>query len=171
MNAPTVTAPFLAAALMLGVAGLAKLIRPDDTARALRAAGSPLGRRAVRVGSVVEIAVCVVAFVLPGAVSGALVALSYAAFTTFVVAARWKGWPLSSCGCFGRPDTEPTYAHAAVNAAAAAIAIWWAQLARGRLGPLFVHQPWHGAPLGLLVVVIAGLAYMVWTKPVARVGP
>jgi hypothetical protein len=168
LNAPVVTAPFLAAALMLGLAGLAKLIRPNDTAKALQAAGITLGRSAVRAGSAAEVLVCVLALVVPGAFSGALVALSYAAFTTFVVMARLKGWPLSSCGCFGRPDTKPTYAHAALDTGALAVAAWWAVVARGHLGRLFFHEPWHGAPLGLLVAVIGGLAYLVWTKPGAR---
>jgi hypothetical protein len=168
VNAPAITAPFLAAALMLGLAGLAKLIRPNDTAKALQAAGMALGRSAVRAGAVAEVVVCVLALVVPGAFSGALVALSYAVFASFVVTARLKGWPLSSCGCFGRPDTAPTYTHAALNAAALAVAAWWSVVARGHLGRLFFHQPWHGAPLGLLVAVIAGLAYLVWTNPAAR---
>ena len=87
-----------------------------------------------------------------------------------VVLALRRGWALASCGCFGRPDTPPKVAHAVLNAAAAASAVWWATAWSGRgglrhLGRLFVHQPWHGAPLALVSVVLGGLAYLVWTDP------
>ena len=165
---PAVTAPFLAASVVLAAAGLAKLIRPDDTARALRIAGLPHHRRLVRAGAVAETAVGVIAVALPGPVTGALVAAAYAAFAGFVGAALARGWPLSSCGCFGRPDSRPGYPHLVLNAGAAAAAAWWAVVAPGRVGPLFVHGPWHGGPLALVTLVIAGLAYLVWTNPLER---
>jgi hypothetical protein len=162
---PPITAPYLAATVLLGVAGIAKAVRPADTATALRTAPA-----LVRTGAVAEIGVAVAALVVPGPGTGALVAASYTAFAVFVVVALRRGWPLSSCGCFGRPDTPPTVAHAALNAAAAAAAVWWAAAWRGgewvsRLGRLFFHEPWHGGPLALLTVVLAGLAYLVWTDP------
>ncbi len=166
--APAVTAPFLAAAALLAAAGVAKLWRPDDTARALLVAGLPAHRRLVRAGALAETAVGVAAIALPGPLTGSLVAASYAAFTLFVGVALARGWPLSSCGCFGRPDARPGYPHLLLDAGAAVAAAWWAAAAPGRIGPLFVHGPWHGAPLALVAVVIAGLAYLVWTNPVER---
>lgn len=165
MILPPITAPYLAVCALLGVAGVAKAVRPGDTANALRAAPA-----LVRAGAIVEIAVAVAAFAAPGPVTGALVAASYIGFAVFVVLALRRGWALSSCGCFGRPDTPPTVAHAVLNAAAAASAVWWAVAWRGgeassRLGQLFFHQPWHGGPLALVTVVLAGLAYLVWTDP------
>jgi hypothetical protein len=165
MSAPAVTAPFLAATLMLGAAGAAKLVRPDDTARALRTAGLSLGRTAVRVGALGELAVAIAAVAAPGPLTGTLVALSYAAFGGFVILALRKDWPLSSCGCFGRPDTRPTAAHAVLNLAAAAVAAWWAAVVDGPLHDLIRHEPWGGGPLLLVTAVIAGLAYLVWTNP------
>jgi len=164
---PAVTAPFLAATLTLGVAGVAKLLRPTDTAGALRTAGLPLGRGAVRTGAVAEIAVAAAAVVRPGPLTGSLVAASYAAFSVFVIVALRKGWPLASCGCFGRPDTRPTAAHAALDAAAAGGAIWWAVSAPGTIPSVFSHAPWAGGPLVLVTVLIAGLAYLIWTNPIA----
>lgn len=168
MNAPAVTAPFLAASVVLAAAGVAKLARPDDTARALRIAGLPHHRRLVRAGAAGEVAIGVAALALPGAVTGGLVAAVYAAFAAFVAVALAQGWPLSSCGCFGRPDARPGYPHLVLNVAAAAVAAWWAVVAPGRIGPLFVHGPWHGGPLALVALVIAGLAYLVWTNPLER---
>lgn len=177
MSLPATAAPFLAATALLGAAGVAKTVRPGDTANALRTAGLSSRRlpALVRAGAAAEVVLAVAAIAVPGALTGALVAAVYAGFAVFIVLALRRGWSLSSCGCFGRPDTPPTPAHAALNAGAAVSAGWWAatwgaaSLSAGKgvehLGRLFVHEPWHGAPLGLLVVVLSGLAYLIWTDP------
>ena len=169
MTTPVVTAPYLAEVALIGFAGVAKLARPDTTARALQQARLPATRSAVRVGAATELLLAVAALAYPGALTGALVALSYAAFTLFVAIALQKRWPLSSCGCFGKPDTAPSKAHAALNAAAAASAAWWAASSPGSLSRVFSGQPLQGAPLGLSAAVIALLAYIVWTNPVPSV--
>jgi hypothetical protein len=165
VTVPAISAPYLAAALILVCAGVAKLARPDDTTRALRAAGIPARRSWVRAGAAAETAIGIAAIAFSGPVTAALLAASYTAFGAFVVAALVRGWPLSSCGCFGKADTRPTRVHAAMDAGAAAAALWWAADAPARPVHLFLHQPWHGAPLALVGAVIALLAYLVWTKP------
>jgi hypothetical protein len=55
--------------------------------------------------------------------NGIAVAVSYLAFTTFVVVARLRGGVLSSCGCFGRADTPPTWLHAGVTAGLAVASV------------------------------------------------
>jgi hypothetical protein len=172
MSLPATAAPYLAATVLLAAAGVAKTVRPGDTANALRAAGlsSFPVRTLVRVGAVGEVALATAAILVPGRLTGALVAAVYAGFAGFIVVALRRGWALSSCGCFGRPDTPPTPAHAVLNIGAAVAAAWWAatwQSADGlqRLGHLFGHEPWHGAPLALLIVVLSGLAYLIWTDP------
>ena len=171
MSLPPVTAPFLAATVLLGAAGLAKAVRPGDTANALQAAQLPVGRNLVRIGSLVEVAVAVVALAVPGPVTAALVAAAYLMFTAFIVVALRRGWALSSCGCFGRSDSPPTRLHAVLNAGAAGSAVWWALAWPGRdgvsqLGRLFYRQSWHGGPLVLVTLVVAGLASLVWTDPI-----
>ncbi len=166
--APAVAAPFLAATVVLAAAGLAKIRRPEYTARALQAAGWPVGRLAVRAGAVVETAVAVAALAWPDPLTGALVAAAYGAFAVFVAVALRRGWALSSCGCFGRPDSRPTYLHAVMNAGAAVAAAWWAAAPPARMTTLFSSSPWSGAPLALVSAVIAGLAYLVWTNPLSQ---
>ena len=166
--APLATSPFLAATALLAAAGAAKLARPDDTARALQAAGLPHHRLMVRAGAGLEMAVAVSALAAPGPVTGALVALSYAAFSAFVALALVRNWPLASCGCFGRPDSKPTWAHVAVDLGATAAAASWAAAGVPPWGSLLSSSPWHGAPLLLTAVVTAGLAYLVWTNPLAK---
>jgi hypothetical protein len=165
MTVPVVTAPFLAAAVLLGFAGAAKIVRPGDTARALRLAGLPASRTWVRAGALGEAAVACAALAVPGPVTGALVAGSYAAFTGFVVVALRRRWPLSSCGCFGKPDTPPTRSHAALNAGASLCAVWWSASVRSSVLHAFVHQNWQGSVLALETVVVALLAFVVWTNP------
>lgn len=162
-----VAAPFLAATVLLGGAGAAKLWKPEYTARALDAAGLPAHRRLVRFGAMLEVVVAVAAVAWPSVITATLVALAYGGFAAFVLVALHQGWALSSCGCFGRPDSRPTYRHAVLNALAAVAAIWWAAGVPSPVRRLFDGaEPWHGAPLALITLVIAGLAYLIWNDPV-----
>ena len=70
----------------------------------------------------VEVVVGVLAIAVGHPVLWAGVALSYAAFTVFVLWALGDTSRVGSCGCFGREDTPATPGHAAFNAAAAAVA-------------------------------------------------
>lgn len=164
--------PYAAAAGLLGLAGLAKLAKPADTAGALRSSGltrkklaTGYQHTAVRLGAAVEVAVAVVALTAPGPLPAVAVAVSYAGFAVFVGTALRKGWPLASCGCFGRPDTAPTVIHVLLDAGAAAVAVGWAITGPARLSTPFVRGPWAGAPLALAAAAICALAYLLFTYP------
>jgi hypothetical protein len=154
---------YLIGAGLLCVAGVAKAARPDDTARALAALvpGTPplrLVRRIVRVGALAETALGAVAIFFPRPAVAALVALSYVGFFGFVAFARWRGGPLATCGCFGRPDTPPTALHLIIDLvlAAAAVAVGaTGGRGDGTLATQLAHQP--GAGLPLLFVSAVGL--------------
>lgn len=164
--------PYLAAGMLLVVAGLAKAIRPDDTARALSAmvpAGlrSRLSPAAMRTSVVLvalaETVVGLAAVALPRPVTAGLVALSYSVFAVVVARALATGGPLSSCGCFGTPDTPATATHLLVNLAlmVSAVAVAAAAPAGGTLAGAIAHQPVHGVPLlaaSGLAAWLAGLA-------------
>lgn len=166
---PAVSAPFLAAVAVLIAAGVAKAVRPDFTARALRDAGLPATRSIVRAGAGAEVAVGAAALAWPGWATGLLVSASYLAFAVFVATALRKGWALSSCGCFGRPDSRPNASHVVLDVAAAGVSIWWSAHAPVALGSGLSSQPWQGAPLVLAAAVVAFLAYLVWTNPLVEV--
>jgi hypothetical protein len=121
------TAPYLAAALLLVVAGFAKAREPLSLVRALRAAGlrvrAPLLARWVRGFAALEAVIGVVAIVRPGPLVASGVALSYAGFTGFVIRALQSDSPLASCGCFGKVDTPPTPSHVVVTALLAVAAL------------------------------------------------
>jgi len=162
---------FLIASGLLVVAGLAKALRPDDTARALlelapeRINPHPSLRSAravVRVGAMAETAIGLWALVLPRPASAALVASSYALFTIAVFYARLHGGALSTCGCFGRPDTPATWFHVAVNAlfTVAAVTVALRTTSGATIHALLSHQPWTGLPLFLVSAVGLYLTYL-----------
>lgn len=154
------TAPFLAAAVLLAVAGGHKLARPAATSQALRTQHLPAGAAAVRGLGVAELAVAVLAL-LPGALGAWLLAAAYTGFTLFVVVPMLRGRPLSSCGCFAEPDLPPTTAHVAVTAALAGCS---ATVAATRPdGALLGSSPALAAGVGLSALVVAWLAYLVLT--------
>ena len=95
--------------LLLG--GVLKAAQPADTARAVEALGVHASKRLVRTGGVAEVGIAAGALVTGAWPLAAFVAISYLMFLTFVVAALRSKTPLSSCGCFGRADTPPTFVH------------------------------------------------------------
>ena len=72
-----------------------------------------------------------------------LVALSFAGFAVFVAYARHRGGAISSCGCFGTPDTPATVLHVVVNVglAVAAAAVASAGTDRDRSSPSWPASP------------------------------
>lgn len=115
--------PFLAAAGLLVVAGVPKVLDPLPLVRALRAAGLPVGRHLVRGFAVVEVALGAWALLAPGRYAAGLVAAAYLAFTAFVARVLTRGGVLGSCGCFGKPDTPATRTHLVLTALASLTAL------------------------------------------------
>ena len=152
------------------VAGVAKTLRPDDTARAVSSlvpgrTPRPLQslgfqRQLVRVLALTEVAVGLAALARTGPVTGALVASSYVLFACVVAYARLRGGPLATCGCFGRPDTPATWLHVVLNLALAGAALVVATSSSGggrSIVAVLAHQPWAGAPLLFASAVGLGL--------------
>jgi hypothetical protein len=157
--------PYLMACALLIGAGLAKAMRPRDTARSL-AATLPLRFTTmvavVRAGAILEVLVGAIALAVPRTLPAALVALSYVLFTGFVLHARATGGALASCGCFGTPDTPATVLHAVVNAGLATSAIAVAASGQtGTLASMLGHQPWDGVPLAGASALGAWLCFLV----------
>lgn len=158
--------PYLVACSLLVVAGVAKVARPDGTARALAAlpANRLPGRWVrdlVRGGAAVELGLGSAALAFPSPPLAAAVAFSYAVFAGVVAYVRRRGGALASCGCFGTPDTPATALHLAVDVvlcgAAAVVAL--AHPSGSVLG-ILARQPAHGVPLVVGSAVAAYLAYL-----------
>jgi hypothetical protein len=162
---------YLIATGLLVVAGIAKMLSPNDTARALSElvpaqARSLLSlsrlRAGIRAGAALEVVIGLVALTFPNPVSAALVASSYAVFAGVVLYARSRGGALASCGCFGRADTPATILHALIDLVFAIACISVAAgTPEGRtiIGVLG-HEPAAGIPLVFVSAVGLYLAYL-----------
>jgi hypothetical protein len=157
--------PFLAAAVLLVLAGLPKLRDPLPLVRALRSVPvtAALARRPlVRLLAGAEVLLGVAALARPGTVTGLLVATSYLAFSAFVALALRRGGVLASCGCFGRPDTPPTSAHLLATAllAVSGLAVAVSPPDRSPFTVL-VDQPLLGLVGAGLTALLVWLCYLV----------
>jgi hypothetical protein len=155
--------PFVVAAALLGLGGASKALDPGDTARALGTMGLPSSRVLVRAGGAVELVIGVGALTFGNRAFAALVALSYLGFLAFVVLARIRHAPLSSCGCFGRVDTPPSAIHMVVNAVAVFAA--GAVVVDPGVGvpDVLAGQPLFGLPFLLLAMVGVYLSFVALT--------
>jgi hypothetical protein len=160
--------PYLAACVLLAAAGVAKVVEPSDTARAVvTTVALPLAvvRTVVRAGALAEAVLGVAALVRPGPVTAGLVAVSYAAFAGYVAVVRAKGGPLASCGCFGTPDTPATRLHVVVNLVLAGSASVVALTVPSQwVTGVLAGQPWHGVPLLAVSLLAAWLAYLTLSR-------
>jgi hypothetical protein len=157
--------PFAIAAVVLALGGALKALEPGDTAHALRTLGFPVGRSAVRVGGAVEAVLATAALVTGMSVLVGLVAISYMAFAGVVVVALRSGRPISSCGCFGKVDTPPSWVHIGVDLASAGVAGAAAFAATNEIAlpDVLADQPLAGVPFLLLVAVGVGFVFLALT--------
>ncbi|MBS1848198.1 MAG: hypothetical protein JST73_07955 [Actinobacteria bacterium] len=117
-----------AAAIVLAVAGIAKIRHPDGTADALRNAGLPGNTTAVRVLGGVEIALAAVVVATGSPVALGALACAYAGFAGFSARLRARQGSAASCGCFGASSSPVHPIHVVLNlsvAACVAASIRW----------------------------------------------
>jgi hypothetical protein len=119
------TPPFAVAALVLCVAGVAKLRAPAGAANALSAGGIPVGQSVVRVFALFELVLggwCVLAPELLDACALAAVYAIFAALSLLLARRR------AACGCFGERETPASAIQSLLSATLAAgagmAAIW-----------------------------------------------
>jgi energy-converting hydrogenase Eha subunit C len=148
--------PYLIACGLLVLAGLSKAARPGNTVRAL-AQVFPYPRlvaAVVPILAVGELTLGAAAIVWPIPVFAAAVSASYVGFAGFVVVIRLRHGALSSCGCFGTPDTPATWLHVVINVfLAASSAVIALDEPVGNIVTVLRSQPLHGIPLLLAVGV------------------
>ena len=124
--------PFFAISALLVVAGSMKVYRPKFTVGALRAAHLPASSALVRALGAGEVAVGIGGIISGAALWALAVAVFYIGFAGFVVYALRSGTPISSCGCFGSPDTPPSVGHVVLNSTATVVAL---AVAMAPIGP------------------------------------
>lgn len=138
-------------AVLLVMAGAAKVVDPSRTVGALRALGWPSSEVLVRGAAAGELVLGVAALAVGGPALAMLVAASYLGFAVFVVVALGAGTPLGTCGCFGRVDTEPRATHVVVDVLLAAGAV----TAGVADAPALLDASWIAWPVAALVAVVS----------------
>jgi hypothetical protein len=166
-----VAGPFYAFAALAVVAGGMKAARPGPAVLALRSVGAKVPAFAVRLGGATEAGIGSAAVLAGGRLPAVLVAISYAVFAVFVVAALRTGGVVSSCGCFGKADTPPTLLHIAVNVVAALVAAAFAFGSAPPLREVVAAQPLGGVPFLALTGMCGWLTYLTLAvRPALRSG-
>ena len=149
----------VAAALLLVVAGLAKVFRPVSTTELLTSFGLPEVPVVVVVIGVVESAVGVLAMVAGGPLLAAATGTLYVGFIVVVTRALATG--VRTCGCFGRVNSPPSWIHVVGNAGFAVTSF---VAAAGRTpAQVMADQPANGIGFVLAAGVTAGLALVAFT--------
>ena len=154
--------PFLAISALLMVAGSMKFYRPKFTVGALRAARLPANPSLVRGLGLAELVVGIGAIVGGSPVWATVVAVFYIGFAGFVIHALRRGIPISSCGCFGSPDTPPSVGHVVLNSAATVVALAvaiapigpWGSLAEVNAGTASAFLLFSAATVYLLYAIV-----------------
>jgi hypothetical protein len=155
-----------AVALLLAVAGLAKLRQAAPTRSALAAAGVPgahrLGAKAAnRLSGAVEVAVAAVALLAGGRVAAASIALAYLVLAA--LSARMMSIESGQdCGCFAKP-VAVSHWHTAVNLSCMLAGLVALFAPADSLIEELGHAPVTGFALLLAAAVLAYLAYLVMT--------
>ncbi len=142
--------------LLLVATGAAKLWRPHDTARAIRAVGLPFALALTLLLGVAEIVVGGLALAAPSALAMGAQATLYGAFLVWVVVALRRKVPLASCGCLGRDDTPPYWGHVVIDASAVLVSAVTA--VTGSL--VWVVE--SGLATATHVILVAAGAWMAW---------
>ncbi len=154
---PALTGPFTVSILLLLLAGAFKIWQPTATSNAMSATGLPGNDGFTRLLGAAEIAIGLAALLVGGLMPALLMGGAYVGFTAFVAVALRRELAIQSCGCFGKADTPPSWAHVAVNASAAAVALIFGLTATEPVG-VYLTQ----ADAGTLVLAILVATYLVY---------
>jgi len=147
--------PFAAAALVLCIAGVAKLRSPHPAARALAALGLGAAPGLVRALGAFEVALGCWGLIAPGAVVAAATAAAYA---VFAVLARLLVLRRASCGCFGESELPASTWQSALSSVLAALCV----IAAVRAPASFLWMLGRPAAMAAgLLVALVGCAYAI----------
>jgi len=139
------------AAVVVAVAGVAKLAKPEVTTEAIRSAGLAVPPVVVSLLGLVELLVGVVVVVWHPPAGAAVLGLLYLGFTAFSLRLLLVRGATASCGCFGQRDAPIGVEHVVVNLAVALVGF---DAAAG-IGPQSVDPVAAIGATALLLVLLA----------------
>lgn len=105
------------AAVVVAIAGVAKLAKPDVTTEAVRAAGLPAPRGAATLLGLVELLVGVTVIVWQTPQAALVLGLLYLGFVVYSVRLLIVRGAAAACGCFGQRHATVGIEHVVVNLA------------------------------------------------------
>lgn len=158
-----VAGPFFAAALLLGLAGVLKLVTPGPTRIALRSAGLPSTALAARAIGTVEVAIAVYALGWGGRLGAGLVSIAYLGFAGFSARVISATRGTASCGCFGASNAPLTNLHVGVDLVIAGIAALAVADPVPGIFTVAADTPWAGIPFLAFTVLLAWLVQVLLT--------
>ena len=162
---PALTGPLDALAVVLLLAGVAKLARPEPTVPALRAVGlGAASPTVVRMIGTTEVVVAAVVLAFGGAVAAGVTAVLYAGFALFALALLRSQEADADCGCFGHDSAPVTGIHVLVNAVAALVALGAVAAPVPPVIDALDELGWAAPAFALLVLVGAMLVRAVLTS-------
>ncbi len=161
LDAQVATGPYLVAAGVLAVAGVAKVRSPGGASRALDAVGLPAPSVAVRLLGAIELGLAIGCITSPSTTMAILLAGAFGVFAVFVGYLLVRRIEVPTCGCFGERDTPPSVVHVVFNVGAAGAALLAVAATPASLGGLLTELPLAGAPFVLGVIVAVYLSWLV----------
>lgn len=155
--------PYTAAAVLLLVAGVPKVLDPGPTRRAAEQAGLPSGVALVRLLGAAEATVGIAALLVGGRLPAVAVAVAYVGFGVVVTRGLVRG-DMDSCGCFNGDDSPPSVLHVVLDLGLAGSAVAVA-VGPAAAWPSLVGDDPTGAPvIALLALTVAGLVYVAMAR-------
>jgi hypothetical protein len=152
----------LAAATLLIIAGVWKLLRPFPLEKMMSTFGISWTRLRTRAVATVEIGVGVSVLVVGGRTALFLAFLLYLGFTTLLSFALVRHLPLDDCGCFGSSEAPVGWAHPGTTALLGiALAGLVAVSGGGVREPpsMLLALGWKGVPVVISAGTLAVLCY------------
>lgn len=116
--ADILTGPFAVAAIVIALAGIAKLRAPAVAIAALSDLGLPAASAIVRMLGAAEIALALWCLLNPGLIQALALGCCYTAFALAALALTRRQ---AACGCFGEHEQPASFGHSAISAALAAV--------------------------------------------------
>lgn len=156
--------PYLAATVVLAVAGVAKLARPNATRVALRTIGLPSSAAFVKAIGAAELVVAAWVALVGGALPALAVGGAYVAFALVVQRLRLASDGRADCGCFGGSGAPVTRVHVAIDVVLAGVAFTTLASPVPNLPDALARTPWSGLPFLVLVAVLAWVVVTALTR-------
>ncbi len=102
-------------ALLVVLGGTTKIFKPNESANALRTMKLGFNPFMVRLLAMFEVIIAVGFLIYSSRVFSGLLAGSFLCFSIFISVALYKKIPISSCGCFGEADSQPSRVHVLID--------------------------------------------------------